>query len=59
MFEINFCDVKNEIQVLSQVFLKTPTLYAVAVEVTELNNRKKNLKKTSYISSQRIIMKQE
>ena len=44
MFEINFCDVKNEIQVVSQVFLKTPTLYAVAVDVMELNNRK-NLKR--------------
>ena len=37
---------KNEIQVLSQVFLMTPTLYAVTAEVTELNNRK-NLKNTS------------
>ena len=30
----------NEIQVLSQVFLKTSTLHAVTAEVTELNNRK-------------------
>ena len=49
---------KNEIQVLAQVFLKTPTLHAVTAEVIELNNRK-NLKKTSFISSQRKIMKHE
>ena len=49
---------KNEIQVLAQVFLKTPTLHAVTAEVIELNNRK-NLKKTSFISRQRTIMKHE
>ena len=41
----------NEVQVLSQVFLRTSTLYAVTAEVTELNNRK-NQKKASSISSQ-------
>ena len=45
MFGIDFCDVKNEIQVLSQVFLKTPILNAVAAEVTELNYRKKSKKR--------------
>ena len=49
---------KREIQVLAQVFLKTPTLHAVTAEVIELNNRK-NLKKTSFISSQRTIVKTE
>ena len=38
------------------VNLKTPTLYAVTAEVTELNNEK-NLKKTP--CSQRTIIKQE
>ena len=55
MFGIDFCDVKLS---LAQVFLKTPTLHAVTAEVIELNNRK-NLKKTSFISSQRTIMKHE
>ena len=48
MFGIDFCDVKNEIQVLSQVFLKTPILNAVAAEVTELNYRKKSKKDVVY-----------
>ena len=49
---------KNEIQVLAQIFLKTPTLHAVTAEVIELSNRK-NLKKTLYVSSQWAIMKHE
>ena len=44
---------KNEIQVLAQVFLKTPTLHAVTAEVIELNNRK-NLKKTFFSSKNNI-----
>ena len=55
MFGIDFCDVKLS---LAQVFLKTPTLHAVTAEVIELNNRK-NLKKASFISSQRTIAKSE
>ena len=55
MFGIDFCDVKL---LLAQVFLKTPTLHAVTAEVIELNNRK-NLKKASFISSQRTIAKSE
>ena len=47
---------KNEIQVLAQIFLKTPTLHAVTAEVIELSNRK-NLKKTLFVSSQWAIMK--
>ena len=47
---------KNEIQVLAQVFLKTPTLHAVTAETVELNMRK-DIKKASFISSQRTIMK--
>ena len=58
MFGIDFCECKNEIQVLAKVFLKTPTLHAVTAEIIELSNRK-NLKKTSFISSQRTIMKHE
>ena len=58
MFGIDFCECKNEIQVLAQVFLKTPTLHAVTAEIIELSNRK-NLKETSFISSQRTIMKHE
>ena len=58
MFGIDFCDVKREIQVLAQVFLKTPTLHAVTAEVIKLNDRK-NLKKTSFIFSQRTIVKTE
>ena len=38
----------NEIQVLSQVFLKTSALYAVPEEVNELNNRKKSEKDVVY-----------
>ena len=49
---------KNEIQVLSQVSFKTPTLYEVTAEVAELNNIK-NIKKTPFISSQNTIMKQD
>ena len=45
MFGIDFCDVKNEIQVLSQVFWKTPISNAVTAEVTELNYRKKSKKR--------------
>ena len=45
-------------QVLSQVFLKTATLYAVTPKITELIKRKYQ-KKTSCISRQRAIMKQE
>ena len=41
-----------------KVSLKTPTLFAVTAEVTELNNRK-NPKKTPCISSQRTIMEHE
>ena len=55
MFGIDFCDVKLS---LAQVFLKTPTLHAVTAEVIELNNRN-NLKKASFISSQRTIAKSE
>ena len=58
MFGIDFCECKNEIQVLAQVFLKTTTLHAVTAEVIELNNRI-NLEKTSCIFSQRTIMKHE
>ena len=39
---------KNEIQVLAQVFLKTPTLHAVTAEVIESNNRKKSQKDVVY-----------
>ena len=35
-------------QVLAQVFLKTPTLHAVTAEVIELNNRKKSQKDVVY-----------
>ena len=57
MFKIDFCYVKMKSR-LYQVFLKTPTFYTVTAEVIELNNRKKS-QKTSCISSQRTIMKQE
>ena len=39
---------KNEIQVVSQVFLKTPTLYAVTAEITE-----KRLGEQSYLATSR------
>ena len=38
---------KKKIQVVSQVFLKTPTLYAVTAEITETLG-KKRLGKQSY-----------
>ena len=47
----------NEIQVLSHVFLKKSTSYAVTPEVTEINDRK-HQKTTSCIFSQRTIMTQ-
>ena len=45
----------NEIQVLSHIFSKKSTSYAVTPEVTEINNRKYQ-KTTSCIFSQRTIM---
>ena len=58
MFGIDFCDVKMKSRYQLKFSKKTLTLHAVTAEVIELNNRK-NLKKTSFISSQRTIMKHE
>ena len=58
MCGIDFCDVKMKSRYQLKFSKKTLTLHAVTAEVIELNNRK-NLKKTSFISSQRTIMKHE
>ena len=57
MFGIDFCDVKMKYWYYLKFSLRHPHHVQLA-EVTELNNSK-NLKKTSCISSQRTIMKQE